>query len=259
MGIVNVTPDSFSDGGEALTPEAAQHKAAHLIEAGADLLDIGAVSTRPGAPDVPVEEELQRLLPALRSIRKAFPDVPISVDTFRGEVARIALEEGADWINDISGGAFDPTLWEVIAHYRVSYVLMHIQGTPQTMQQNPTYTNVVQEVWEYFIEKTQQLRQLGIEDIVIDPGFGFGKTIAHNYALFRALPHFVEMGYPLLVGISRKSMLWRVLQSTPKEVLWASTALHWQALLWGVHILRVHDPAPVRQLLQLLPTWNFSA
>lgn len=258
MGIVNVTPDSFSDGGEALTPEAALRKATQLVEAGADMIDIGAVSTRPGAPEVPLEEEIRRLVPALRAIRKALPSVPLSIDTFRGEVARIALEEGADWINDISGGAFDPTLWEVVAHYKVPYVLMHIRGTPQTMQQNPTYTDVVQEVWQYFVEKIRQLREKGIEDIVIDPGFGFGKTIAHNYALFRALPRFVEMGYPVLIGISRKSMLWRVLQSPPKEVLWASTALHWQALLWGVCILRVHDPAPVRQLLQLLPTWNSS-
>lgn len=256
MGIINVTPDSFSDGGEAYEPEAALRRAEQLLREGADILDIGAVSTRPGADEVPEAEELRRLLPALRLIRKAFPDIPISIDTYRGKVARIALEEGADLINDISGGAFDPSLWEVVAHYRVPYVLMHIQGTPQTMQQNPTYTNVVQEVWLYFVEKLNALRQRGIEEVVIDPGFGFGKTVEHNYALFRALPIFQRLGRPLLIGISRKSMLWRPLRSHPREVLPAMTALHWEALRKGVCLLRVHDVAPARQLISLLEVWN---
>ncbi|GIV25079.1 MAG: dihydropteroate synthase [Bacteroidia bacterium] len=259
LGIVNVTPDSFSDGGEALTPEDALRKAEALLAEGADMLDLGAVSTRPGAPDVPLEEELRRLLPALRAVRRAFPAVPLSVDTWRGEVARIALEEGADLINDISGGRFDPTIWEVVAHYRVPYMLMHIQGTPQTMQQNPTYTDVVQEVWQYFVQKLNDLRAKGIEEVILDPGIGFGKTIAHNYALLRALPRFRQLGRPLLVGLSRKSLLWRPLGSHPKGVLWAATALHWHALQAGVSILRVHDPAPVRQLLQLRAVWNSSA
>ncbi|MCS7188444.1 MAG: dihydropteroate synthase [Bacteroidia bacterium] len=256
MGIINVTPDSFSDGGEAYEPEAALRRALNLVEAGADILDIGAVSTRPGAPEVPAEEEVRRLLPALRLIRKALPEVPISIDTYRGAVARIALEEGADMINDISGGAFDTSLWQVVAHYRVPYVLMHIQGTPQTMQLNPHYEDVVQEVWLYFVQKIRQLRELGIEEILIDPGFGFGKTLAHNYTLFRALPRFVQLGYPVVIGISRKSMLWRPLNSSPREVIWASTALHWEALRKGVHVLRVHDVEPVRQLIALFEVWK---
>ncbi|MCS6789604.1 MAG: dihydropteroate synthase [Bacteroidia bacterium] len=256
MGIINVTPDSFSDGGEAFAPEDALARAEQLVVEGADILDIGAVSTRPGAPEVPLEEEIRRLLPALRLIRKAFPDVPISVDTFRGEVARLALEEGADLINDISGGAFDPLLWKVVAHYRVPYVLMHIQGTPQTMQINPHYENVVQEVWQYFVDKLQALRAIGIDEILIDPGFGFGKKPEHNYALFRALSLFRQLGYPLLIGISRKSMLWRLLHTEPKKVLFAASALHWEALRKGVCVLRVHDVAAARQVIQLFQVWN---
>lgn len=256
MGIINVTPDSFSDGGEALAPGEALRKATQLVEEGADILDIGAVSTRPGAPEVSAEEELQRLLPALQLIRRTLPGVPVSVDTYRGEVARIAVEEGADMINDISGGAFDPELWKVVAHYRVPYVLMHIQGTPQTMQQNPTYTDVVQEVWQYFVEKLNALRQMGIEEVIIDPGFGFGKTVAHNYTLFRSLSLLRQLGRPVLIGISRKSMLWRPLDATPHTILPAMNALHWEALRKGVCLLRVHDVAPARQLISLLQVWN---
>ncbi|MEN3040117.1 MAG: dihydropteroate synthase [Bacteroidia bacterium] len=256
MGIINVTPDSFSDGGEAYRPEDALRRAEKLLAEGADILDIGAVSTRPGAPEVPAEEELRRLLPALRLIRKAFPDVPISIDTYRSKVAEVALEEGADFINDISGGAFDPMLWPVVARYRVPYILMHIQGTPQTMQHNPTYTNIVEEVWTYFVQKLNALHSVGIYDVVIDPGFGFGKTLAHNYALFRALPLFRRLDRPLLIGISRKSMLWRALEATPHTVLPAMTALHWEALRKGVCLLRVHDVAPARQLITLLTKWN---
>jgi dihydropteroate synthase len=258
MGIINVTPDSFSDGGEADTPEKALSRAEKLLSEGADILDIGAVSTRPGAPEVPEEEEYRRLLPALRAIRKAFPDVPISVDTFRGGIARAALEEGADLINDVSGGAWDPTLWPVIAQYQVPYILMHIQGTPQTMQINPTYQNLLQEVWLYFVEKLQQLAQIGIHDVIIDPGFGFGKTLKHNYQLLRNLRIFRRLGRPILVGISRKSMLWRVLEVSPKETLWASTALHWQALLAGARLFRVHDPLPLRHVFKIWEVWSSS-
>jgi dihydropteroate synthase len=194
----------------------------------------------------------------LRAIRKAFPDVPISVDTFRGGIARAALEEGADLINDVSGGAWDPTLWPVIAHYQVPYILMHIQGTPQTMQISPTYQNLLQEVWLYFVEKLQQLAQIGIHDVVIDPGFGFGKTLKHNYQLLRNLRIFRRLGRPILVGISRKSMLWRVLEVSPKETLWASTALHWQALLAGARLFRVHDPLPLRHIFKIWEVWSSS-
>jgi dihydropteroate synthase len=258
IGIINVTPDSFSDGGEADTPEKALSRAEKLLSEGADILDIGAVSTRPGAPEVPEEEEYRRLLPALRAIRKAFPDVPISVDTFRGGIARAALEEGADLINDVSGGAWDLTLWPVIAQYQVPYILMHIQGTPQTMQINPTYQNLLQEVWLYFVEKLQQLAQMGIHDVIIDPGFGFGKTLNHNYQLLQSLSIFRRLGRPILVGISRKSMLWRVLEVSPKETLWASTALHWQALLAGARLFRVHDPLPLRHIFKIWEVWSSS-
>jgi dihydropteroate synthase len=258
IGIINVTPDSFSDGGEADTPEKALSRAEKLLSEGADILDIGAVSTRPGAPEVPEEEEYRRLLPALRAIRKAFPDVPISVDTFRGGIARAALEEGADLINDVSGGAWDLTLWPVIAQYQVPYILMHIQGTPQTMQINPTYQNLLQEVWLYFVEKLQQLAQMGIHDVIIDPGFGFGKTLNHNYQLLQSLRIFRRLGRPILVGISRKSMLWRVLEVSPKETLWASTALHWQALLAGARLFRVHDPLPLRHIFKIWEVWSSS-
>ncbi len=258
MGIINVTPDSFSDGGEADTPDKALARAEKLLREGADLLDIGAVSTRPGAPEVPEAEEHQRLLPALRAIRKAFPDVPISVDTFRGAIARVALEEGADLINDVSGGAWDPSLWPTIAHYQVPYILMHIQGTPQTMQISPTYENLTQEVWLYFVEKLQALAEHNIHDVIIDLGFGFGKTIVHNYQLLKGLSLFRRLKRPILVGISRKSMLWRLLEVSPKETLWASTALHWQALLSGARLFRVHDPLQLRQILKIWEVWNSS-
>ncbi len=258
MGIINVTPDSFSDGGEADTPEKALIRAEKLLREGADILDIGAVSTRPGAPDVPETEEYQRLLPALQAIRKAFPEVPISVDTFRGSIARAALEAGADLINDVSGGSWDPTLWPTVAHYQVPYVLMHIQGTPQTMQTNPTYTNLIQEVWSYFVEKLQLLNEQGIYDVIIDPGFGFGKTIAHNYELLKSLKLFRRLERPILIGISRKSMLWRILQVSPKETLWASTALHWQALLSGARLFRVHDPLPLKHIFTIWEVWRSS-
>lgn len=258
MGIINVTPDSFSDGGEADTPEKALKRAEKLLQEGADLLDIGAVSTRPAAPEVPETEEYQRLLPALRAIRKAFPEVPISVDTFRGSIARAALEEGADLINDVSGGAWDPTLWPTVARYQVPYILMHIQGTPQTMQISPTYKNLIQDIWTYFVEKLQLLNDLGIYDVIVDPGFGFGKTIAHNYELLKSLKLFRRLERPILVGISRKSMLWRILQVSPKETLWASTALHWQALLSGARLFRVHDPLPLKHIFTIWEVWRSS-
>ncbi len=258
MGIINVTPDSFSDGGDADTPEKALARAEKLLSEGADILDIGAVSTRPGAPNVPEAEEYRRLLPALRAIRKAFPDVPISVDTFRGAIARAALEEGANLINDVSGGAWDPALWPVVAHYGIPYILMHTQGTPQTMQINPTYRHLIQEVYLYFVERLQKLAELGIHDVIIDPGFGFGKTITHNYQLLRSLRLFRRLRRPLLVGISRKSMLWRVLEISPRETLWASTALHWQALLSGARLFRVHDPLPLRHIFKIWEVWSSS-
>jgi len=258
MGIINVTPDSFSDGGEVDTPGKAVARAEKLLTEGADILDIGAVSTRPGASEVSEQEELARLLPALRAIRKAFPDTPLSIDTFRGKVAQVALDEGADLINDVSGGAWDPTLWFVVAQYQVPYVLMHIQGTPQTMQCNPTYKNLIQDIWLYFTQKLHALTEKGIYDVIIDPGFGFGKSIAHNYQLLRRLQVFQRLGRPLLVGLSRKSMLWRILRVSPKETVWASTALHWQALLAGARLFRVHDPAPLRQILTLWRTWSSS-
>ncbi len=258
MGIINVTPDSFSDGGDADTPEKALARAEKLLTEGADILDIGAVSTRPGAPNVPEAEEYRRLLPALRAIRKAFPEVPISVDTFRGAIARAALEEGANLINDVSGGAWDPALWPIVAHYGVPYILMHTQGTPQTMQINPTYRHLIQEVYLYFVERLQKLAELGIHDVIIDPGFGFGKTITHNYQLLRSLRLFRRLRRPLLVGISRKSMLWRVLEISPRETLWASTALHWQALLSGARLFRVHDPLPLRHIFKIWEVWSSS-
>ncbi len=258
MGIINVTPDSFSDGGEADTPEKALVRAEKLVREGADILDIGAVSTRPGAPEVPETEERRRILPALRTIRKAFPEVPISVDTFRGSIARAAIEEGADLINDVSGGAWDPTLWPTVARYQVPYILMHIQGTPQTMQVSPTYKNLIQDIWTYFVEKLQLLNDQGIYDVIVDPGFGFGKTIAHNYELLKSLKLFRRLERPILVGISRKSMLWRILQVSPKETLWASTALHWQALLSGARLFRVHDPLPLKHIFTIWEVWRSS-
>jgi dihydropteroate synthase len=243
MGILNVTPDSFSDGGRFLSPDAALRQAEQMIAEGADMLDIGGESTRPGAEPLALEEELTRVLPVLTAIAARFP-TPLSIDTYKAAVARPAVEAGAAMINDISGMTFDPEMLPTAAALRVPVCLMHIQGTPRNMQQNPVYVDVVTDVRDWLLERAKAAEAAGIrqEDIVIDPGFGFGKTVAHNLELLRRLSELTNLGYPLLSGTSRKSTISKVLGGLPPddriEGTAATVAL---SIAYGASLVRVHD------------------
>ena len=242
MGILNVTPDSFYAESRTSDEEHIAARVQQLKDDGADMIDIGGYSSRPGADDVSPEEEMNRLRRGLRVVRRLYPEVPISVDTFRADVARMCVEEeGADIINDISGGMMDRQMFRTVARLGVPYILMHMQGTPDTMQQAPHYDNLRREVMLYFAERIDRLCQMGAKDIIVDPGFGFGKTLEHNYELFHHLDDFNLFNLPLLVGISRKSMIYKLLGGTPQTSLNGTTVLNTIALMKGVHILRVHD------------------
>ncbi|MEZ4687668.1 MAG: dihydropteroate synthase, partial [Bacteroidia bacterium] len=243
MGIINVTPDSFSDGGKFNSVEKALPQAEKMLKEGAAMLDIGGYSSRPGAVDIPVEEEMRRLAPVVEGIIRRFPEAILSIDTFRAPVAKAMLERGAHIINDIGAGLLDPAMPATVAAFGAPYCIMHMQGTPQTMQKHPRYDHVVQEVWQFLVERVHAARAAGVKDIIIDPGFGFGKTVAHNYALLREVAVFGNMDLPVLVGLSRKSMLYKPFAAGPEEVLDLSGAAHLHALQQGVHILRVHDVA----------------
>ena len=254
MGILNVTADSFFDGGKYNGEDAVLQQASILLQEGASILDVGGASSRPGAAAVSEAEELQRVLPAIETILHHFPEALISVDTWRAKVARAALNAGASMVNDISAGALDPALFKTVAELGAPYVLMHMQGTPQTMQQNPHYEDVVTEVLDFFIQKTGTLRALGVKDIVLDPGFGFGKSVAHNFTLLKNLHVFQEvLGLPVLAGLSRKSMVCKPLGIPPAEALNGSTALHMVALQQGARILRAHD---VREAVEVIKLWE---
>lgn len=242
MGILNVTPDSFYAESRTSDEEHIAARVQQLMDDGADMIDIGGYSSRPGADDVSPEEEMNRLRRGLRVVRRLYPEVPISVDTFRADVARMCVEEeGADIINDISGGMMDRQMFRTVARLGVPYILMHMQGTPDTMQQAPHYDNLRREVMLYFAERIDRLCQMGAKDIIVDPGFGFGKTLEHNYELFHHLDDFNLFNLPLLVGISRKSMIYKLLDGTPQTSLNGTTVLNTIALMKGAHILRVHD------------------
>ena len=251
MGIINVTPDSFFDGGKYNTENGVIERAKMHIDAGASILDIGAVSTRPKAEMIAESEELERLIPALKLLRSNFPEAVISADTFRSSIAKAAVEAGADIINDISGGTMDSNMFSTIAQLQVPYVLMHIQGTPETMQDNPHYEDVAKEVISDLMLKVDQLKKLGVHDIIIDPGFGFGKTVEHNFSLLRNLDQFAVLGHPILAGLSRKRMINRVLSSTPENALNGTTALNMIALERGASILRVHDVKEAMECVKL--------
>ena len=251
MGIINITPDSFYDGGRYMLHDAAIELSEKLIAEGADMLDLGAASTRPGAENVAPEEELKRLLPVLEHIVKNHPGIPVSIDTFHASVAKEVLEKGASLINDISGGA-DPEMYQTVAEYKAPYVLMHMQGTPKTMQQNPHYDDVVAEVHQYFAERIKKLEVAGVSQIIIDPGFGFGKSVEHNYTLLQHLNKFKDLGLPIMTGVSRKSMINKVLKTKPENALAGTVSLNTLALLQGSDILRVHDIKEARQVILLV-------
>jgi dihydropteroate synthase len=242
MGIINVTPDSFYDGGRRFDPVRAVADGIELVEAGADMIDIGGESTRPGAPPVSAQEELQRILPVVQGLRRTVK-VPISIDTYKARVAQAALTEGADIVNDISALRFDPEMAVLLATEKVPVVLMHMQGTPQTMQTEPRYNDVLREVQDFLEARAGFALEAGLErdNIILDPGIGFGKTLEHNLTLLRGLPALAAMGYPLLIGASRKTFIGKILDVKPEERLEGSLAAAVAAVFGGAHIIRVHD------------------
>lgn len=242
MGILNVTPDSFYFGSRKQTEWEIRERVEQIINEGGQMIDIGAYSSRPGADDVSEEEEMRRLREGMKIVKELAPDMPASVDTFRANVAKMCVEElGVGIINDISGGELDKDMFKTVAKLGVPYILMHMKGTPQTMQQAPHYDDLMKEVMMYFAEKVQKLRDLGQKDIILDPGYGFAKTLDHNYQLLRQQEMLQVFELPLLVGISRKSMIYRLLDTSPQEALNGTSVLNTIALHKGANILRVHD------------------
>ncbi|HAS45403.1 MAG TPA: dihydropteroate synthase [Microscillaceae bacterium] len=241
MGILNVTPDSFYDGGQHNLPAQILERATQLLAEGAKILDIGGYSSRPGADNISEEEEIARVVPAIQAINQAHPQAILSIDTFRARVAQAAIEAGAHIINDISGGNLDAQMYETVARLKVPYILMHMRGTPQTMTQLSQYEHLVYEILQDLQQKVVQLQALGVHDIIIDPGFGFAKNIAQNFHLMEHLGVLQALGLPVLAGISRKSMIYKTLKTTPDEALNGTIALNTIALQNGANILRVHD------------------
>ncbi|SMG34193.1 dihydropteroate synthase [Sphingobacterium psychroaquaticum] len=252
MGILNITPDSFYDGGQHNNVEQAMVKANELLINGADIIDIGAYSSRPGAPLISVQEELNRAIPVIEKLHKAYPDAILSIDTFRAEVAEAAITAGAHIINDVSGGTIDPNMFATVAQLQVPYILMHMRGIPENMQELTTYDDIVEDVATFLAEKVNQLRALGVKDIILDPGFGFAKNLDQNYELLHRLEELQYLGLPILGGLSRKSMIYKKLNITPSEALTGTIVLNTILLTKGIHILRVHDVAEAKQTIDLL-------
>jgi dihydropteroate synthase len=252
MGIINVTNDSFFSASRFRFSHTIAHRAEQILSEGGSIIDIGACSTRPGAKPVNEELELKRLSKSLNSIKKKFPEAIVSIDTFRANVARKMVEDfGVDIVNDISAGELDPKMFETIAELKVPYILMHMKGTPNNMQHNPTYENVIKEIFIYFNEKIEKLKRLGVNDIIIDPGFGFGKTIDHNYTILKNLNAFNLFELPILAGISRKSMIYKSLNTVPEKALNGTSMLNTIALDKGATILRVHDVKEAVEAIKL--------
>ncbi|WP_370579282.1 dihydropteroate synthase [Mucilaginibacter sp. X5P1] len=253
MGIINLTPDSFYADSRKQDTGSALQQAEKMLTDGATFLDIGAYSSRPGAEDISIQEELDRLLPVVEAIVKAFPDAVLSIDTFRAGVAEAAIKAGAHIINDIGGGGLDADMFATIARLQVPYILMHMKGTPQNMNQLAQYEDVFNEVYDYFTDKYHQLKQLGVKDVILDPGFGFAKKTEHSYTLMNRLQDFNVLQLPLLVGISRKNMIYKTLGITAAEALNGTTALNTIALTKGANILRVHD---VKEAVEAVRIWE---
>ncbi|MGI8597811.1 MAG: dihydropteroate synthase [Chitinophagaceae bacterium] len=259
MGIINTTPDSFYKGSRKENVETVIQTAERMLAEGATILDVGGQSTRPGSTRVPVDEELKRTIPAIEAIAHAFPNAFISADTFYAKVAEEAVAAGASMINDVSAGSVDDTLLETVGRLGVPYVLMHMQGDPQTMQQNPVYNNVVLEVFDYLNFKIRSLTEAGIKDIIIDPGFGFGKTAEHNLQILQQLDYFKKLGLPLLIGLSRKATIYKTLGITADEALNGTTVLNTISLLKGADILRVHDVKEAVEAVKLVQAFKYSS
>lgn len=251
MGILNATPDSFYDGSRMASADEAIKKAEEMIVQGADILDVGGQSTRPGSQRVGIDEELRRVLPIIQALTDRFPDVPLSIDTYYGQVAREAVDAGAVIINDISAWEIDPGMFDAVCELQVPYILTHMQGRPETMQDKPLYKDVVNDVFKFFTMKTNSLRTAGVGDILIDPGFGFGKTMEHNYALLGRMREFLPLNYPIIAGVSRKGMIYRLLGTNPEGAVNGSTAAHMIALMNGASLLRVHDVAEACEAVKI--------
>jgi len=251
MGIINVTPDSFYDGGGNANQKLMLQKVEQMLATGATIIDVGGMSSRPGAEIISVAEELQRVIPAIKAIHKHFSDAIISIDTIHGQVASAAVSAGAAMINDISAGKADSTMYATVAELGVPYVLMHMKGQPKNMQQQANYEDVRTTVLDFFIQEISKLRALGVKDIIVDPGFGFGKSLSHNYQLLNYLHIFKILDVPLLAGLSRKSMIYKALNITPTEALNGTSVLNLVALQQGASILRVHDVKEAKETIQL--------
>lgn len=253
MGILNVTPDSFFSGSRKQTDVEIRERVEQIVAEGGQMIDIGAYSSRSGADDVSPEEEMARLRKGMKIVREIAPDIPVSVDTFRADVARMCVEElGVDIINDISGGELDKDMFNTVAKLGVPYILMHMKGNPQNMQNNPQYDDLVKEVLLYFADKIQRLRDLGQKDIILDPGFGFAKTLEHNYELMNHMEELKVFELPILSGISRKSMIYKLLGTSPLEALNGTTVLNTISILKGASILRVHDVKEAKEVARMI-------
>ena len=251
MGVINCTPDSFYAGSRASSLNEAKAMIEKMVDDGVDILDIGGRSSRPGSEEISEEEEIQRVAEIIDFIAKTYPTVWMSIDTTKSAVAQYAVEHGCHIVNDISAGDMDPLMIEKVAQMKVPFVCMHMQGTPDTMQNNPTYHHIADDIFSFFTQKIELLASRGIEQTIIDPGFGFGKTIEHNYQLMRDLDRFTSFKKPLLVGVSRKSMIYKLLNSTPEESLNGTHALNMYALTKGANILRVHDVKPAKEIIAI--------
>ena len=256
MGILNVTPDSFYDGGRYADESAIINQVERMLTEGASIIDIGGYSSRPGAKHISEKEELERVIPIVETIHSEFPDAILSVDTFRSSIVAKAIESGASIINDISGGELDNKMFEIIAHYNVPYILMHMKGNPQTMKNESSYKNMMEEIILYFSKKINALRKMGVNDIIIDPGFGFSKTLEQNYELLHKLNEFKLFELPILVGISRKSMVNKILNVKAEDALNGSTALHALAITNGANLLRVHDVKEAIEVLKIVKAFQ---
>lgn len=259
MGILNHTPDSFYDGGQYMTEKEITSGIQTLLSEGADIIDVGAYSSRPGAAEVTIDEERSRLNKVLRIILKSFPDAVVSVDTFRADIAEYVVKEyGVAIINDISSGMFDERMFDVVGALKIPYIMMHMKGTPQTMQKNPVYEDITREILAFFTDRIRMAVHAGIEDIIVDPGFGFGKTTEHNFKLLKELSLLEILGYPIMAGLSRKSIIYKSLHKSPVEALNGTTVLHTIALLNGARILRVHDVKEASEAIQLYTLYKNS-
>ena len=256
MGILNITPDSFYDLGIFNSEKKVLHQVNTMIDEGVDIIDVGGYSSKPGAENISLDTELKRVIPYIKIIKKNFEGIPVSIDTFRSKVAKEAVNHGAEIINDISSGELDKKMFYTVSELKVPYIMMHMQGKPINMQINPVYKNLVVDIIENLSKKIFEARTIGINDIIIDPGFGFGKTVNDNYILLKNLSFFKELGCPILVGISRKSMIYKVLKTDPQNSLNGTTCLNTISLMNGANILRVHDVRQAKEVVDLVESLN---